>query len=324
MPKRKASPQRVKNQNAAIRRIMILDALKGWAIPLPRAAIGLVVWVTYQIELLPGGLAASLIGAVAILAALYAGLRDFLDEKTDRQTALLVGVFALTFALVGFFLLSRVVNWPSPIFISEVKAKADPVVVPLHHEPGPYRLLVEGRFPPGEQGAHRNAHYEIDLEDGGQHQRLEGEFSDEWARRRVGRRGSANVHLTHDVVEHRVSAPRGDDLALRLESISSEAGNSVTVEVYHVEFPQIVFIGFAILMTLAALFVDARREDDSYAATAATLSLVAAIAAMQAWSEPKAGVGALAAYIALGTVIGLPLASLLWRFAGPYARRWAE
>ena len=324
MPKRKASPQRVKNQNAAIRRIMILDALKGWAIPLPLAAVGLVVWVTYQIELLPGGLAASLIGGVAILAALYAGLRDFLDEKTDRRTALLVGAFALTFAVVGFFLISRIVNWPSPVFTSEVKAQADAVVVPLHHEPGPYRLLVEGRFPPGAQGVHRIAHYEIDLEDGGQHQRLEGEFSDEWARRRVGRRGSANVHLVHDVVEHRVSASHGDDLSLRLESISAEAGNSVTVEVYHVEFPQIVFIGFSILMTLAALFVDARREDDSYAATAATLSLVAAIAAMQAWSEPKAGVGALAAYIALGTIVGLPLASLLWRFAGPYARRWAE
>jgi hypothetical protein len=280
--------------------------------------------VTYQIELLPGGLAASLIGAVAILAALYAGLRDFLDENTDARTGLLVGAFALTFAGVGYFLLSRIVNWPPPVFTSEVHAKADPVVVPLRHEPGPYRLLVEGRFPPGAQGVHRSAHYEIDLEDDGRHQRLEGEFSDEWARRRVGRRGSANVHVVHDVEEHRVDAPRGNDLSLRLESISAEAGNSVMVEVYHVEFPRIVFIGFAVLMTLAALFVDARREDDSYAATAATLSLIAAIAAMQAWSEPKAGVGALAAYIALGTIVGLPLASLLWRFAGPYARRWAE
>jgi hypothetical protein len=321
---RKPTQQRVKRQHAAIRRIMFLDALRSWAIPLPLAAAALVLWVTYQIELVGPGPAATVAGALALLAALYAGLRDFLDEKTDARTGLLVGAFALTFAVSGFLLLTRIVNWPAPVFSSEVRAQAAPVVVPLHDAPGRYRLLVEGRFPPAAQGTRRNAHYRLDVEEDGHHQRLEGDFSDQWARRRVGRRGSAQVHLLHDVVQHRVEAPRGNDLSLRLEEISSEAGDSVTVEVYPVQFPLALFAAFGVLMTAAALLIDARRAGaDSSAATGATLSTVAAIAAMQAWAEPHAGMGALAAYAALGALVGLPAASLLWRFAASYARRLA-
>jgi hypothetical protein len=322
---RKQAPQRAKRQNAAIRRIMVLDALRSWAIPLPLAGVTLLLWVGYQIELIGRGPGATLAGALALLAALYGGLRNFLDEKTSLRTGLLVGTFAVTFFTVAFALYYGIVNPPSPVFTSEVQAKAAPVVVPLHDAPGRYRLLIEAHFRPAEQGLQRKAHYVLEAEAAGQQQVLEGDFSDEWARRRVGRRGSAPVHVMNDVTQHRVDVTQGSDLSLRLKDLSAEAGNSVRVEVYPIEFPLGIFAAFAVLMTVAALLIDGRRDtDDSSATSGATLAVIVTIAAMQAWADPQPGMGNLTAYAALGALVGLPAASLLWKVARPYAQRLGE
>lgn len=322
---RKVAAQKAKHRNAAIRRMMVLDALRNWLIPLPLAAAGLLLWVVYQIELVGRGAAVTLAGALILLGALYGALREFLDERTSARTALLVGGFGAAFFLAGFVLFFGIVNPPPPVFASTVRAKAGAVVVPLHDAPGRYRLLVEGHFPPSDQGLQRKAHYRLDVEEAGEHRVLEGDFTDEWARRRVGRRGSAQVHVQHDVSQHRLTVAPGSDLALRLDEISSDADASVRVEVYPNRFPLVAFAMFAVLMTIVALFlVDGRREaKGSAAATGATLAVIAAIGAMQAWANPHPSLGSLVGFAALGAAVGLPVAALLWKAVGSYARRLA-
>ncbi len=318
---RKPAAKRAAEQRAMIRKIMLLEALRNWAIPLPLGAAALVLAVLYNIELVSPARAVALAGALALLAGLFAGLRDFIHERTKLGTAALAGAFAVAFFAVNFAALYRDVNPPPPVFATELHAGA-PVTIPLHGAGGSYKLLLQGHFPPAEQGVNRSAHYVLDLDAGADHHVFEGDFTEEWGRTRLGRRGSAPVHTVHALSQQRVSAPSGSDLTLKLDQIGPSVGDSVDLHVYSAAFPLALYAGLGFLLTLAALTIDALHvESGTPSATAATIGALAGVTAFRLYAGPIPGFGDLIVYGGLGAFVGILVAPSLWRVLRPALRR---
>ncbi len=310
-------------QQVNIGRALFFEALHGWIVPLGVGGLGLSAWVAYNIEIIRPESAVTLGGGLALLVALYVGLRRYLDERTARPAALLVAGFSAVWALITFIPFYRAVNLPPPVLATELRAAAPAVPVPLHGQAGPYRVVVEGHFRPTEEHNSRSAHYRMLIGGSAGDQALEGDFTERWGRQRLGRRGSAPVQRLHDIGQHAVESPDGADLTLALESMSPTATDSVTVRVYPATFPNNLFAGLSVLLVAAALIVDALQGFDpgSPIMTCTTLCALFGVYAFRSFAAARPGFGDLLVYGALGSVAGMGLGTVLWRIARPSLRR---
>lgn len=74
MPSMRKKTRRDGRQKTALGRVLLLDALRNWAIPLPLGGGALLLWVVYEAALIGRTRALTFGGALVLLAALYLGL----------------------------------------------------------------------------------------------------------------------------------------------------------------------------------------------------------------------------------------------------------
>ncbi len=305
---------RATRQAAQIRRFVVLDFLRGPVLPALAGAVGFIVWVAYNAELMMPRTAVTLAGALALLAGLHLTIRDFFSENTTLVRAAVVAVFALVWAAATFYPLYDSVNPPPPLLQTDLHANGAPTTVPLHGAGGSYRVVVEGHFPPG-SGDH-TAEYHLSVAKSGKTEEVvEGEFSEHWSRRRLGRRGSVQAPVMHSVTQHMVESPAGEDFTLHLDDIGTEARDFVTVSVYPSKFPVAAFAAIGVGLVGMALVLDAWRNAGDGTVTTGTFGALLAVAAFRWFMSPHPGFGDLIIFGGVGTLAGALIGNLLWRVA---------
>ncbi len=315
-----------KKQAAPLTRLVVTDALRTWVIPTVAAAVGVVMYILYNIGLVEQAPAVTVTGTLVLATILFYGLRGFLeDELEGRRAALLIG-FAVLWAAVAFYPFYRAVNPGPPVFSTELTREAGPVTVPLHGKAGHYSLLVEGHFLPAQGKENRAATYHIAVGHDTETDRvLEGTFRQEWGTQRVGSgRRSSLVPVMHQttLAVDAIDDPDGRDLTLKLTDLSPGVRDAVTVRLYAEGVPKAVWMVLGALTLGAAVVVDTWRPKGSSDGLMGTLTVAALIGLVVFRTSTATAPGfpqlIIAALVgALGGAVG---GTLLWRLTPPIRR----
>lgn len=307
-----------RDHDSRLRKLTILDTLKGWTIPLIAFGIALASWPASIAGLIETAPALEIAAACLLVAALHTGFAEFIDERTNAATAATLVAFGL---LYGFSTWAPLADKLAPgpeIFSGDLQLHGTPTRVPIAGQAGKYRVVVEGRLGESTDHATRSAHYQVNVaSDGAATQVLESDFTDRWSQRRAGRRGSTTVHVSHTAHEYGVSSASGADLQLSLESLSPGAHDMVNVKVYRDTFVTPLFVGLGIALTVAAMVIDFWRYADpgDLLLTSVTLGALFAVASFRRFAPPHPGFGDLAFNGALGAIGGVIAGRVLARVA---------
>jgi hypothetical protein len=295
---------------------MVMDAIKGWTIPLIAGGVAILTWPLSITELIETGPALAVAAVAVMIAALHAGLYDFVDERTTKATTATLLAFVALWLFVVFTPFEAKLNPGPELFAAQLPLHGRAVTVPLGGTAGNYRVVVEGNFGASTEHASRSAHYQVEVTSNGRAEEpLEGDFVERWSQRRSGRRGVSTVHVSHTEQEHLVTSADGADLQLTLASLSPGAHDAVAVKVYRDTFPVALFIGLGVALTAAAVVVDSWRYTDpqDLLLTTITLGALLAVASFRRFAPPHPGFGDLAFNGAVGAVAGLIAGRILVR-----------
>ncbi len=308
MPSR-ARTARNRTQQTTIRRLLVVDALTSWVVP--TLAIGVLTLAVFLNALDVIGnapAAAALLLAVLVLGAynvLTPALKADEDDPPIAWPALL-GIGLVWIALVYAPFHRRLFAGP-PLAHAQL---IDKTVLPVSGQGSRFDLLVEGHMPLVDARSDRFLHYNLDVVDAqGASQAIEGEFSDRWRTRRLGRRGTAPTHLEHLSAIHVIDDPAGGDLRVQHVVVSGEKGELVATVYPHRALPLAVLLVGGVLLTLGALVFDRWLDPDG--TPWATLLTTVAVSAAVIFSASGAGHPGIRDVIGAGLVgalIGVPAA----------------
>ena len=302
------SARPVRDHESKLRRLVVLDLLKGWTIPLIALGVAVLFWPLSIAGLVEAAPAIGVTAAALLVAALHTGLADFFDERTTTVTAATLIAFAALWAFVVYTPFEAKLSPGHELFAAQLPLHGAPATVPIAGTAGNYRMVVEGNLGTSADHASRSAHYQIGVTaDGSTAQTIEGDFSDRWSQRRSGRRGVSNVHVSHTAHEHPLTSENGADFHVALESLSPGAHDAVGVRIYRDTFPAPLFIGLGTALAAAAIVIDTWRFTDpqDLLLTSITLGSLLAVASFQHFAPPHPGFGDLAFNGAVGAIAGV-------------------
>lgn len=123
---------------------------------------------------------------------------------------------------------------------------------------GRFDLIVDAHLPMSIEHQNRELYYAVTLTDGaGEAHRFDGELGDRWQTRRLGRRGTAPVHLEHLSTSHRIDNPAGGSLRLDEVSLSGVPNASLSGSFYRHRVPsELLLLAGGIVLGLGALAFD--------------------------------------------------------------------
>lgn len=312
-PTRERHPQRVNT-------LLLEEALATWIPP------------TISVVLLAGAMVLDALGMIAeapaalttVFALLLVGAFFVVGPLLDGprsgklRPAALAGVALLWIAFYA---------WPFALSLFP----GDPIAVaPLaSSHPGERLAVGSGRFdvvldahlPPSADRQNRQLHYAMTVTDGiGTPHHLEGELGDRWQTRRLGRRGTAPVHLEHLSARYEVDNPAGETLVLDHIAITGVPNATLGATVYRHRVPPLAWLlaGGALLVVGALAFdlwLDARRTP-----TAAFLTATATGAVLVFCNSAAghAGLRQVFGAVIVGALAGVPATA----FAAWLARRF--
>jgi hypothetical protein len=298
-----------------IDRLLRLERLRGATIPLVLAASALLAWVLGSAGVV--GIDEALLGVAGAAIALCAffGLRDFIDERTNARRALVVAGFAAAFAVATIYPLEQTLFPGRPLASGELALGGAPIAVQADAG-GAYRIVVDGHLPQSSDRASQSETYRLRVErDGVEPIEVTGEFSDRWSMRRLGRRGSAPVHIVRATAQHTVEVPSGATFRVALADLSPKGGEAVSIRVHRAPAPSApVLVGAGVALVSAAAVIDAWRLGESEGLmTALTFGAVVWIGAFRRFAPAHPGFGDLAFNGAIGGLAGLVGGAGLWR-----------
>jgi len=306
---------RAQRTEQAIRRAVVLDALRGWTIPLVGIATAIIMWLLATVALIETSTAVEVAAVALLLAAIHAGVHEFLDERTTGATAACLAAFVAVLAFVAIGPLHEFLKPGRPVATAELHRGDPEVALPVGGVAGTYRIALEGHLDEAGGMVTRTVPYRLSVVTGkGEPTFFEGEFSERWGKQRLGRRGSTSVHIVRASTQHVLSDSTGDDLRLSLQSIG-EGAHSVTADVYRSSFPAWLFFGLGFALTAVAVLIDSWRQagGSDLQLTTVTLCALLAVAAVRRFASPHPQFGDLIFYGGVGTVAGFLVGNILSR-----------
>ena len=260
MPKTKQKVQSSKRRAQQIERALWLERVRGLTIPVVIISAAVVGWVLTSAGVFEPLRAVTVVGGLLLLLALFAGMRDFLDERVPQTRVIALIAFAVVWLAVTFYAFYHTVNLPPAIASRELHTADPPTAVSVEGHKEPLRLVVEGHLPPTQGQVSQSVHYQLGVKHGDTPtEMLSGDFTERWTTRRLGRRGSAPVRIVRSVTQHSVSSPDGSDLQMHLDALVPPESKSVTVHLHPDPFPTTLLVGFGVLLTAGAFVVDVWR-----------------------------------------------------------------
>lgn len=213
-----------------------------------------------------------LLGAFMVVSPLLEGGR-----AAKLRPAILAGVALAWIALYAWPFALRL--YPgNPVAIAPLASDAGSK--PLAVGPGRFDVVLDAHLPPSADRQNRQLHYAITLTDGaGAPHHLEGDLGDRWQWRRLGRRGTAPVHLEHLSTRYEVDNPVGDTLRLGDVAIAGVPDATLDATFYRHRVPPVAWllVGGALLVIGALAFdlwLDPRRAPSAAFLTATATGAV--------------------------------------------------
>ncbi|HZR83553.1 MAG TPA: hypothetical protein VFD92_20835 [Candidatus Binatia bacterium] len=313
-----------KRRSAAdIERMIWLERARGPILPSVLAGVALLVWVLANAGVIPMAAGVAAVGALVLALCLFAAVRDFIADETTSTQVLVILLFAILFAAATSLPLFRTL-YPRPaIAAGDLATKGAAIDVVTGDASGPYRVIVEGHLPESREHATQTAHYRLRVEGAAPSPTfLDGDFSDRWGMRRLGRRGSAPVHVVRSTGQHELDASAGSTFKISLDELSPPNTGSVSVSVHPDAFPTVLIAGLGVLLTGTAMVLDAWRTSDSGdgLTTLVALGALFGVVALRRFAPPHPGFGDLIFNGVVGGVAGLGVGWLLWKIGGPALR----
>ena len=312
MPSR-ARPAPKRKQQATIRRLLVFDALTSWVVPTLAILVIVLAVFLNALELIgdaPAG--AALLLAVLVLAAYNVLVPALSAEERDPPIAwpALLAIGLLWIALIYLPFHRRLFSGPA---LAHAQI-ADKALLPVGGQGSRFDLLIEGHMPLASERRDRFLHYNLDVVDAqGASQPVEGELSERWRTRRLGRRGTAPTRLEHLSAIHVIDDPGGGDLHVQHVVLSGEKGGDLVATVYpHRALPLFALLAAGALLTIGALLYD--RWLDPAGTPWATLLTSVAVSTAVIFSASGAGhpgIRDLIGAALVGALIGVPVAFLL-------------
>jgi hypothetical protein len=316
----------------SIRRLLVGDALRSWALPTAAIAVLLVTILLDMLEVIPDPTAAGVcVLALLVLTAALAVAPLLADDADERvKPAAVVAIAVLWITVLGYPFEARLFTGPALGHVVLAPAASGATLVP-GNTGARADVVVDLHLPMASDRRDRTVHYDVDMvDDAGGHTRIDGELGDSWRMRRMGRRGSVPSHLEHLSESHVVELGAGG-LHLVGATLVGEPGATAAATAYRYRLPGMtVLYGLAILLCAGALALD--HWWDPRARATATIATTGAAAAGLVFVGSGSGhpglrdvigaslVGAVAGF-ALGTALAWLVGTLLPR--GNRARRAA-
>lgn len=309
-----------------IERLVFVDRLRGPILPGVLGGVAALVWVLSNAGVIPSAPAVTAVAALVLALGLFFGLRDFLDPSSAASRGAALAGFAALWAAGTFYPIYVSVNPEPPIAVRDLSPNDPPFDVPLAGAKGPYRVVVEGHLKQTQGQTSQTVQYQITAErSGAPAQVLAGEFKESWGTRRLGRRGTAPVHIVRSMDRHIVDSPGGEDLKIKLDRLVPGDAGSVTVRVHPDPFPALPFAVLGVVLTAAAYVVDTWRtsERNDGLMTVLTLCALLGVVAFRHFAPAQPGLGDLLFNGAVGAVAGWAGGAVLWRATRGLRRRLA-
>jgi hypothetical protein len=300
-------------------RFLLWERLRGPIVPGTLAAVGVLVGVLSGAGAINVEPALVVLASVAVALCLFFGLRDFIGGDLTPTRSLAIVAFLPVFAAAALYPFVRTIFPPPAIASGDLEPGGRPLQVSVPDGGGPYRIVVDGHLPPSADRSNQSAHYRMTVERSGAPPAvLEGEFSERWGMRRLGRRGSAPVHYTRSSTVHEIDDPSGEGFRVVLDEIVPPTSHGVTVHVYPEAVSPLVFVGIGAAATAGALLIDAWRaaEGGDGLMTMLALASLLGTASFRRFAPPHPGLGDLIFNAVLGGVVGAGAGALLWRVSG--------
>lgn len=288
--------------------LLVVEALTTWILPtisLVLLAGAIVLDALDVIADAPAALTAVfallLLGAFMIVSPLLAGGRS-----AKVRPAILAGAALAWIALYAWPFALRL--YPgNPLVIAPVAS--DPGGKPLMVGPGRFDVVLDAHLPPSVDRQNRQLHYAITLTDGaGAPHHLEGDLGDRWQTRRLGRRGTAPVHLEHLSTRYEVENPTGDILRLDHVAVAGVPNATLDAAVYRHRVPPValLLVGGILLVAGALAFdlwLDPRRTPSAAFLTATATGTVLVFCSSAAG---HAGLRQVFGAVIVGALAGVP------------------
>ncbi len=240
----------------SVNAMLVEEAFATWLPP----TIGAIILASAMLLDALGLIAEPIAALSAVFALLILGisaaLGPLLREAHPRLGRLALAGMAMAWVLVFALPFSLRLFPGPPVATTSLEAQSSNPVLPIGE--GRFDLVLDARLPPATEHQTRQLRYAMTLTDGaGQSQHYDGELGDRWQTRRLGRRGTAPVHLEHLSATHEVDYPAGGTVRFDDVAVSGIPEASVAASFYHRRVPGLLWLlcGGA-LLGIAALAFD--------------------------------------------------------------------
>ncbi len=295
-----------------MRRLLLEEALATWLLPVIGAVLLAVGMLLDALDLIADPSAALL----AVLGLLVLGASAALGALPGDTHAPRISSAALIAAAVGWV---AIFATPFALRIFPGAPIATATLDPQHPGEsfalgsGRFDLVLDARLPTAMDRQDRQLHYALTLTDGaGASLRLDGELGDRWQNRRLGRRGTAPVHVEHLSASHRIDDPAGGSLRIDQVTLSGVPHATLSGAFYRHRVPRGAWLLLGgILLGIGALAFDLWANPERAPTTA--LVTTAATGAMLMFCSSAVGHPGLRQVFGstiVGSIGGVPTAGL--------------
>lgn len=277
MPEAKrAAPKR---PQPSMHTFMLEEALSTWILPTVGIVLAATGMLLDALGIMAEAPAALLVVFGLLVLGVFAALSPLLSDGAAAKPSLIV-LLAAALAWVALFATPFVLRlFPgAPVATATLEPQHTGNTFALGN--GRFDLVVDAHLPMSSDRQNRQLYYALTLTDAaGASRRYDGELGDRWQTRRLGRRGTAPVHLEHLSTSHEIESPAGGSLRLDDVTLSGVPNATLSGAFYRHRIPGAFWlvaagIGLGVAALLFDLWSDPHRTPTTALVTATATGAV--------------------------------------------------
>ncbi|MEB2284231.1 MAG: hypothetical protein OZ922_06095 [Myxococcales bacterium] len=289
------------------------EALATWLLPATGVTLLAIATLLDALDILADPSAALLAVVALLLLAVSAVIGPLLSDVRSSHVASAV-LIAGAAAWITIFAIPFAIRLFPGAPVATVAFEPRHTGESLALGSGRFDLVLDAHLPVASDRQNRELHYALTLTDAaGASQRLDGELGDRWQTRRLGRRGTAPVHLEHLSASYPIDNPSGKSLRVDDVTLSGVSNATLSGTFYRHRIPgEIWLLSAGTLLTLSALAFDLWSDPQRTPATAlATAAATGAVLVFCGSATGHPGLRQIFGSTIVGGIGGVPITALV-------------